>query len=138
MSAVFSAYVNKANLTTVESVIRAMSSRGWRVDIESSDPMHLWSGPLEIKIDGEPIAIEVSVSETDKGELAERRKALEVADDPNATLLRVLKKTDFRINFAGGDQKGEFWSRVLARNVAILSVGAFESSVTGKLLYYAS
>ena len=136
--ATFSAYVNEQQEATISEVIRAMSSRGWRVDITGEEPLHARSGALSITVEDEPVTIELSVLSTKEGELAEQANALASAGDPNSVMLRVLKKTDYRISFVGGDEKGEFWSRVLARNLAILSVGAFESSVTGKLLYYAS
>jgi hypothetical protein len=136
--ATFSAYVNEQHEASISEVLRAMSSRGWRVDIAGEEPLHARTGALAITIENEPVTIELSVLSTKEGELAEQAAALASGGDLNNTMLRVLKKTDYRISFVGSDEKGDFWSRVLARNLAILSVGAFESSVTGKLLYYAS
>ena len=136
--ATFSAYVNEQQEASISDVIRAMSSRGWRVDIEGDELLHTRSGTLSIKVEDEDVSIGLSVDSTKDGELAAKTTELAGAGDPNDTMLRVLKKTDYRVSFSGSDEKSDFWSRVLARNFALLSVGAFESSVTGKLLYYSS
>ena len=134
--ATFSAYVNEQQEASISAIIRAISSRGWRVDIEGEALLHTRSGTLVIKVEDEPVGIELSVEPTKSGALAAKATELAGAGDPNDAMLMVLKKTDYRVNFSGSDERGDFWSRVLARNFALLSVGAFESGVTGKLLNY--
>lgn len=133
MATQFFAYVPRKRLPTVEELNRAMSSRGWRVEIKSDSPLDQLSGAVPLEVDDAKVDLTVSVETPDASEVAAQRDQLEAAgDEESLKRSTVLKTTDIRFTFSG-DEK---WARDVARGLALLACGAFENPADGRLLHF--
>jgi hypothetical protein len=136
MSARYSAYVPRTRLPSANELIRAMSSRGFRVDLHTDKTLDQLGGSVTLQVNGAPVPVNLVVGEVAESPLAGQRAALESGDVPDAEKkLTVLKTTDIHFVFEG-EGPGEVWARELARSLALLSCGAFENAQKGSLLHF--
>lgn len=128
----FHAYVRRDELPPVSEIVRAMSSRGWRVSISGVETLAEASdGALPVQIDDQDTAITFKRLEDGKGEFDALRSELPQHFDQE-TYKEVLRQMELRLSFTGD----AVWAREMARSVALLSAGAFENPQDNKLLFY--
>lgn len=128
----FHAYVKSDRVPTVNDVIRALNSRGFIVGLEGDPEAPLTSS-------GDTLAVTVGEEQFTIGFGADTDAAFQaLAGAEHAspdTYREVLRLTDLRLRFTC-EGAGEAWARDMARNVALLSCGAFENPSSGALLHY--
>ena len=129
MSSTFRAFVPSRNLPDNAQIGRALSSRGWAIELPESPALAEASGPFTIQVDGQPVELNVGIdavsglAESDVAELG-------------AKAAKIVKTTDVRISFSGSDDNAERWSRDVARGVALLALGCFQDTQAGKTLHF--
>ncbi len=130
MAAEFIAFVRKSKMPAPAELARAMSSRGWLVEIDSEAALDQIGDTLPLKIDGNPVPLALQV-----GPVGEDALAGVEADESDARLVR--KNTDLRVVFAGKDEASGKWARDTARALGLLACGAFANTESGKLVNFA-
>lgn len=129
MSKPFRAYVPSRNLPDNAQIGRALSSRGWAIELPESPALSEASGTFTIQVDGAPVELNVGTDavsglpDSDVAELGDKAA-------------KVVKTTDVRISFSGSDENAERWSRDVARGVALLALGCFQDPSSGKTLHF--
>lgn len=132
--ATFHAYFPGAKLPTVDTLTRALSSRGFVFDLDGDTPLNERSGDLGLSVDGNKVG--ATVVTIQKGS-PEWNALTQAADDraDGETLLKVLKNCALRVSVtAEGDDAR--WVRDFVRGAALLAVGAYENESAGTLLFY--
>lgn len=131
-TAVFHAYVRNDLLPSVAEITRAMSSRGFKVEIPEVEAFASDTATdLPVKIDAEDIPVKFQfISSKDGGFDALRAGLGEHYDQ--GTYKEVLRQMELRLTFEGDAN----WCRELARTVALLGAGAYENPGQQKLLFY--
>jgi hypothetical protein len=128
----FHAYVKSDRVPTINDLIRALNSRGFIVGLEG-DP----EAPLTDA--GDALAVTVGDEQFTIGFGTDADASFQaLAGTEHAapdTFREVLRLTDVRMRFTA-EGTGETWARDMARNVALLSCGAFENPHNGTLLHY--
>lgn len=134
MATEFHAYLKSDKLPSPETLTRALCSRGWTFTISGDDALDQRAGDLGLTVDGTSHA--VAVSSTAAGTPAWKALADGAGDRENGEeLLKVLKNTNLRLTFSA-DGDAEKWARDVCRGAALLAVGAYENTGTGKLIFY--
>ena len=131
MAQEFHAFIKKSKLPAASEVARAMSSRGWRVEIPGAAALDAVGSRLEIQVDGKPLQLGVKIAHASDPDFAAPAQSA----DPGV-LQGVLKAADFRIAFVGDGQDAETWARDAARALALLATGAFANPQRNTLLHY--
>ncbi len=108
----YSAFVRTDRLPSTADVLRALSSRGWALELDGDDALSARSGELGLTIDGQPVPVQISVDTDDLG-LGE-----------GEAWTAVAKASDVRLRFSS-DHEGGRWARDVARGVALLAMGAY-------------
>ena len=134
MSQEFHAFLKKEKLPPTKDVARALSSRGWRVEIDADKPIDELSA-LTLKVDGAAHTVPVPVSRASEGACANLVAAAQTSPE-GETWLSLLKATDTRIVCSGDGAKGEEWARELARSIGLLCAGGFHNPQSGTVLQY--
>lgn len=134
MSQHFHAFVKKAKLPPTREVARALSSRGWRVEISTEAPLDA-AGSLTLKVDGSPVQVAVAVASATEPAWAALAAAAQT-DAQGELWLGILKANDLRLTFTGDDPKAVEWARECARGVGLLAAGGFHNPQQGTLLQY--
>jgi len=116
-------------------VARAMSSRGFAVEIAGEAPLHQRQGPVQITVDGAPVTVSFSAIGADHPEWAALRASAGGRPDGEQVLL-ALKLTDTRVTVRADDPRGVEWARELARSAALLHIGAFENPGAGRFVNF--
>ena len=129
MPQLFHAYLPSRNLPVNADIGRALSSRGWSVELPESPSLCDTNGKFTITIDGQDINLEIGTAPVDSIAEAEIAKLGETA-------AKIMKTTDVRVSFSGTDDLSAKWSRDIARGVALLSLGAFHDAASGTTLHY--
>lgn len=108
----YSAFVRTDRLPPTAEILRALSSRGWALELEGEAALTERAGELGLKVDGNtvPLALAVETEDLGLGE-GEAWKA-------------VAKGADVRLRFTSEHEEGR-WARDVARGVALLAMGAF-------------
>ena len=129
MSSTFRAYVPTRNLPENAGISRALSSRGWAIQLPDSPALAEASGTFTIQVDGSPVELSVGVDAV---------SSLPEADVAalGDSAAKVVKTTDVRISFSGSDANSTRWSRDVARGVALLALGCFQDPTSGKTLHF--
>lgn len=136
MATTFVAYVPRKRMPSVAELNRAMSSRGFRVKLDSESPLESLGGDLPLKVDGETVPVQLAISALQGPEVDAERERLEAAGDADSEKrLTVYKTTDVRFAFSADDANAG-WARDTARALALLACGAFENMADGKLLHF--
>lgn len=117
------AFVRKNRLPPTPEIKRALSSRGWAVEIDTESTIDQLSGKLPLRIDDVPVEVAIECA-TDYGELAE-----------GASWAAVRKLTDVKISLSGQDD-GARWARDIARGVALLACGAYLADGAEEPIHY--
>lgn len=131
----FHAFVKKEKLPPTREVARALSSRGWRVEIATDAALDAAGGSLTLKVDG--AAVEVGVAVTTAADPAwAAMGAAAQSDSQGETWLGILKANNLRLTFTGADEKAVEWARECARGVGLLAAGGFHNPQQGTLLQY--
>jgi hypothetical protein len=128
MSSTYRAYIPTRNIPDNAEISRAMSSRGWAVELPESPSIAEANGSFTIQVDGSPV--ELSIGVADVSSLADADVA-RLGD--KAT--KVVKTTDVQISLSGSDENSTRWSRDVARSVALLALGAFQDP-SGTTLHF--
>jgi hypothetical protein len=134
MSQHFHAFVKKAKLPPTREVARALSSRGWRVEISTEAPLDA-AGSLTLKVDGSPVQVAVAVASATEPAWAALAAAAQT-DAQGELWLGILKANDLRLTFTGDDPKAVEWARECARGVGLLAAGGFHNPQQGTLLQF--
>jgi hypothetical protein len=134
MSQHFHAFVKKAKLPPTREVARALSSRGWRVEISTEAPLDA-AGSLTLKVDGSPVQVAVAVASASEPAWAALAAAAQT-DAQGELWLGILKANDLRLTFTGDDPKAVEWARECARGVGLLAAGGFHNPQQGTLLQF--
>ena len=131
-TAVFHAYVRNDLLPSVAEITRAMSSRGFKVEIPEVEALGSdTAAELPVKVDAQDVSVKFQyVSAKDGGFDALRAGLGEHYDQ--GTYKEVLRQMEMRLSFEGDAN----WCRELARTVALLGAGAYENPGNQKLLFY--
>lgn len=131
-SAVFHAYVRNDLLPSVADITRAMSSRGFKVEIPEVEAFAADTAQaLPVKVDAQDVPVSFQfLSDKDGGFDALRSGIAEHYDQ--GTYKEVLRQMELRLSFEGDAN----WCRELARTVALLGAGAYENPSNQKLLFY--
>jgi hypothetical protein len=108
----YSAFVRTDRLPPTPEILRALSSRGWAIELEGEAALPERAGDLGLKIDGQPVPVQLRVDTEDLG-LGE-----------GEAWKAVAKGSDVRLRFSS-DHEGGRWARDVARGVALLAMGAF-------------
>jgi len=134
MATEFHAYIKADKLPDLDVLARALCSRGRKFNIDGDQALDQRSGDLGLSVDG--TAQTISVSSVTAGSSGWKTLASSAADRPDGeAMLQVLKNTNLRLTFsADGDAKK--WARDVCRGAALLAVGAYENTDTGKLIFY--
>ncbi|HJN77610.1 MAG TPA: hypothetical protein QGF58_27065 [Myxococcota bacterium] len=119
----YAAFVRKNRLPSTSVIKRALSSRGWAVEIDTEHTLDELSGKLPLRVDDEPIEVAIECS-TDFGR-----------DTDSDVWAAVHKLTDVRIRFTG-DGQGARWARDIARGVALLACGAYLADGAEEPIHY--
>ena len=135
MSQHFHAFVKKAKLPPTREVARALSSRGWRVEISTEAPLDAAGASLTLKVDGSPVQVAVEVARASDPAWAALAEAAQ-SDAQGELWLGILKANDLRLTFTGEDPKAVEWARECARGVGLLGAGGFHNPQQGTLLQY--
>lgn len=130
MATEFIAFVRKSKMPPASELARAMSSRGWLVEIDSEAALDEIGGSFPLKIDGNPVPLTLSV-----GPVGDDALEGVNADEVDARLVR--KNTDLRFAFSAEDDANGKWARDTARALGLLACGAFANGSTGNLVNYA-
>ena len=129
MSSSYSAFVPSRNLPDNGKISRALSSRGWAVQLPESPAITEASGSFAIQVDGSTVELTVGVDSVNS-----------LPDTEVASLgdhaAKVVKTTDLRIRLTGADETSTRWSRDIARGLALLALGAFQDPESGKTLHF--
>ena len=128
MSAEYIAFVTRSKLPSTAELVRAMSSRGFLVEVDTEQSFADLSGKVPVKVDGADVDVSVSVAAVDAASMPE-------ADVDPQVVRQVLKNTDTRITFMG-EGSGEAWARDIARAVGLLACGAFANPAQGRLINF--
>lgn len=128
MSVEYIAFVTRSKLPPTAELVRAMSSRGFLVELDTEQTFAELSGKLPVKVDGADVDVSVAVAPVDPASMPE-------ADVDPQVVRQVVKNTDTRITFTG-EGAGEAWARDIARAVGLLACGAFANPAQGKLINY--
>ena len=128
MSAEYIAFVTRSKLPSTAELVRAMSSRGFRVEVDTEQSFADLSGKVPVKVDGADVDVSVSVAAVDAASMPE-------ADVDPQVVRQVVKNTDTRITFTG-EGSGEAWARDIARAVGLLACGAFANPAQGRLINF--
>ncbi|MFM2246576.1 MAG: hypothetical protein RL071_2650 [Pseudomonadota bacterium] len=134
MSQHFHAFVKKAKLPPTREVARALSSRGWRVEISTEATLDA-AGSLTLKVDGSPVQVAVAVASASEPAWAALAAAAQT-DAQGELWLGILKANDLRLTFTGDDPKAVEWARECARGVGLLAAGGFHNPQQGTLLQF--
>lgn len=128
MSAEYIAFVTRSKLPPTAELVRAMSSRGFLVELDTEQSFAEMSGKVPVTIDGTAVDVAVSVATVDPA-------SMPAADVDPSVVRQVVKNTDTRITFTG-EGAGEAWARDIARAVGLLACGAFANPSKGKLINF--
>ena len=128
MSAEYIAFVTRSKLPPTAELVRAMSSRGFLVELDTEQSFAEMSGKVPVTIDGTAVDVAVSVATVDPA-------SMPAADVDPSVARQVVKNTDTRITFTG-EGAGEAWARDIARAVGLLACGAFANPSKGKLINF--
>jgi hypothetical protein len=128
MSAEYIAFVTRSKLPSTAELARAMSSRGFTVEVDTEQSFAELSGKVPVSIDGAAVDVSVAVAPVDPASMPE-------ADVDPQVVRQVVKNTDTRITFTG-EGTGEAWARDIARAVGLLACGAFANPAQGKLINF--
>lgn len=134
MSQEFHAFLKKEKLPPTKDVARALSSRGWRVETDTEQPIDELS-TLKLTVDGTPVSVSLQVSRAAEGSFAPLIAAAQTSPQ-GEVWLGLLKATDTRIVCAGEGEKGDEWARELARGLGLVCAGGFHNPQTGAVLQY--
>ena len=108
----YSAFVRSDRLPPTPEILRALSSRGWALELEGDAALTERAGELGLKVDGETVPLQLAVDTEDLG----------LGQGPEWKA--VAKGADVRLRFSSEHDEGR-WARDVARGVALLSMGAF-------------
>ncbi len=130
----FHVFYKKGALPPVPELNRAMSSRGFAIELQGDAPPHERGEDLGLTVDGKPVAVSVSLTDAQAPEWAALRAAAADAVD-GAARLSVLKNCDVRLTLkADGDDAR--WARDVARNVGLLACGAYENLSASRFINF--
>lgn len=117
------AFVRKTKLPPTSEIKRALSSRGWAVEIDTEHTLDELSGKLPLRIDDQPVEVSIECA-TDYGQLAE-----------SEAWRQVRKLTDVKISLSAGADNAQ-WARDIARGVALLACGAYLADGAEEPIHY--
>ena len=134
MARVFHVYIKSDKQPSMDSLARALSSRGFSFTFTDDTPLHERGADIGLSVDGTKQS--VAVASVDAGSPAWNELAASAQDRPDGeTLLKVLKNTNRRITLTA-DGEASRWARDVSRGTALLAVGAFENVEKSSLIYY--
>jgi len=117
------AFVRKTKLPPTSEIKRALSSRGWAVEIDTEHTLDQLSGKLPLRIDDEPVEVAIEC-------------ATDFAPPADSESWRAVRKlTDVKIAFSAEDG-AENWARDIARGVALLACGAYLPDGAAEPIHY--
>ena len=94
MSAEYIAFVTRSKLPTTAELVRAMSSRGFLVEVDTEQSFAEIDGKVPVKVDGNDVDVSIAVGAVDAASMPE-------ADVDPQVIRQVVKNTDTRITFTG-------------------------------------
>ena len=135
MSQQFHAFVQKKKLPPTREVARALSSRGWRVEIGTDAALDAAGDRLTLSVDGAAVQLGLAAAQSSDPVWASLQSAAQ-SDSQGHLWLGILKANDLRLTFTGVDEKSIEWARECARSVGLLAAGGFHNPQNSTLLQY--
>ncbi len=130
----FHVFYKKSALPPLAEINRAMCSRGFVIELQGDAAPHERTD-LALQVDGKPVPASVSAVDASSPTWAELRAAA-LDSEQGAARLSVLKNCDVRVTLRTDDADGAKWVRDVARNMGLLSCGAYENPSASKFINY--